>query len=267
MLHYRTIWISDTHLGAREAKAEYLLDFFTNCNADTIYLVGDILDLWKLRSWYWPESCNRLVQLMVERARLGTRVVYIPGNHDERLRDFIGCHFSGIEIQQQAIHQGADGRRHLVLHGDEFDCVVMHNKWLAHLGDKGYEALLRLSHWFNQIRRRLGFPYWSLSLYIKQRVKEAVNYIGNFEQAVVDAAERHGVQGIVCGHIHHAAIRTIAGVDYHNCGDWVESCTALVEEANGAIQVIDWTQESGELLERAARQGERRPEVLQPAAA
>ena len=248
-LHYRAIWISDVHLGTRDAKAEYLFDFLTNTEAETIYLVGDILDLWKLKSWYWPEVCNRLVELIQKKARNGTRVIYVPGNHDEKLRDFVGSFIGGVHIQQNAVHETADGRRFLILHGDEFDCVVMHNRWLAHIGDKGYEALLRVNHWYNVVRRRLGFSYWSLSAYIKNRVKEAVNYIGNFEHAVVAEAERHQVDGLICGHIHHASMRRIDGVLYNNCGDWVESCTALVENGDGSLQILNWTEESALLLD------------------
>ncbi len=255
-LHYRAIWISDLHLGTRDAKSDYLLDFLANTETDYLYLVGDILDLWKLKSWYWPEVNNRLVELVQAKAKGGTRVIYVPGNHDEKLRDFVGSFIGGVHIQINAIHESADGRRFLVLHGDEFDCVVMHNRWLAHIGDKGYEALLRLNHWYNVVRRRLGFSYWSLSAYIKNRVKEAVNYIGNFEQAVVAEAERHRVDGLICGHIHHASMRRIDGVSYNNCGDWVESCTALVEEESGELSIIHWTEQGAELLDARERSHE-----------
>ena len=259
-LHYRAIWISDIHLGTRDAKSDYLLDFLNNTDTDHLYLVGDILDLWKLKSWYWPEVNNRLVELVQNKAKGGTRVVYVPGNHDEKLRDFVGSFIGGVHIQQNALHETADGRRFLILHGDEFDCVVMHNRWLAHIGDKGYEALLRVNHWYNVLRRRLGFSYWSLSAYIKNRVKEAVNYIGNFEQAVVAEAERHQVDGLICGHIHHASMRRIDGVHYHNCGDWVESCTALVEDEAGALSIIHWTEQGARLLDERERAHQSAPE-------
>lgn len=241
---YRTIWISDVHLGTRGCKADLLLDFLKHNECETLYLVGDIVDGWRLRkSWYWPQTHNDLVQKVLRRARKGCRVVYVPGNHDELFRDYTGLHLGGIVVLSEAIHQTADGRRLLVLHGDQFDAVVKFAKWLAILGDHAYACALVLNHWFNLVRRRLGYPYWSLSAYLKSRVKNAVEYVGKFEAAVADEARRRGVDGVVCGHIHKAEIRHIGPVLYCNDGDWVESCTALVEHEDGRLELVDWVQE------------------------
>jgi len=238
---FRTIWISDVHLGTRGCKAEYLLDFLKTTESDTLYLVGDIIDGWRLRrSWYWPQPHNDVVQKILRKARKGTRVVFIPGNHDEFARDYTEHNFGEIELAQDAVHETADGRRLLVLHGDSFDGVVKYAKWLAHLGDGAYTLALSLNHWLNVARRRLGLPYWSLSAYLKNKVKNAVQFIDDYEQTVEDEARRRGVDGVVCGHIHHAEIREIDGVLYANDGDWVESCTALVESADGTLQVLRW---------------------------
>ena len=245
----RAIFISDTHLGTRDAQSEYLLDFLRNSESDYLYLLGDIIDIWKLRSgWHWPQLNNDLLQLVFKKARTGTRVIYVPGNHDEMLRKYVGSNFNGIQIQQDAIHVTADGRRLLLIHGDEFDSVVTNNRWLAHIGSWAYDVLLWLNRHFNNLRRRLGFPYWSLSHYLKHRVKNAVNYISSFEQALVREARQRGVDGIVCGHIHHAAIEEMEGISYANSGDWVESCTALAENDQGQMRIIHWLEESASLL-------------------
>ncbi len=241
---YRTIWISDVHLGTRGCKAELLLDFLKHNDSETLYLVGDIVDGWRLRkSWYWPQTHNDLVQKVLRRARKGCRVIYVPGNHDELFRNYTDLHLGGIEILAEAIHETADGRRLLVLHGDQFDAVVKYAKWLAVLGDRAYVCALVLNHWLNLLRRRLGYPYWSLSAYLKSRVKNAVEYVGKFEAAVADEAHRRGVHGVVCGHIHKAEIRKIGGTLYCNDGDWVESCTALVEHRDGRLELVDWVRE------------------------
>src|SRR5262245_24678444 len=209
--------------------------------ADSIYLVGDIVDGWALRSgWYWPQSHNDVVQKLLRQARKGVRVVYVPGNHDEFLRDYYGTHFGGIEVAETAIHTGVDGRRYLVIHGDHFDLVVRHARWLALFGDHAYDSALVLNRVFNNLRRKLGFPYWSLSQLLK--VKNAVSYIGKYERALATEAERHDAQGVICGHIHHAAIHDDFGIRYINCGDWVESCTAIAEHADGRFEIITWTQ-------------------------
>jgi UDP-2,3-diacylglucosamine pyrophosphatase LpxH len=241
---YRTIWISDLHLGTRGCKAEFLLDFLRHTEADTIYLVGDIIDGWRLKkSWYWPQAHNDVVQKVLRKVRKGTRVVYVPGNHDEWLRDYTRLKFGGVEVVSEAIHVTADGRRLLVLHGDEFDAIVKHARWLALLGDGAYDVALWLNRHFNTARRRLGYQYWSLSAYLKRRVKNAMQYIVSFADAVVEEASRRGVDGVVCGHIHHAEMRELGGILYCNDGDWVESCTALVEHRDGRIELIDWTSE------------------------
>ena len=241
MFAYRTIWISDLHLGTRGCKAEFLLDFLRYTEAETIYLVGDIIDCWRLKkSWYWPQAHNDVIQKVLRKVRKGTRVVYVPGNHDEALRGFTQLQFGGVEVVKDAIHVTADGRRLLVLHGDMFDAVVMHARWLALFGDGAYTAALWLNRHFNTARRRLGYPYWSLSAYLKRRVKNAMQYIASFADAVANEARRRGVEGIVCGHIHHAEIRPIGDILYCNSGDWVESCTALVEHFDGRLELIDW---------------------------
>jgi len=239
--HFRSLFISDLHLGTKGAQADALLEFLKGHDADTIYLVGDIVDGWRLRSsWYWPQAHNDVVQKLLRKARKGTRIVYIPGNHDEFLREFCGIHFGDIEVCDSTVHEAADGRRYLVLHGDAFDMVVRHAKWLAFLGDWAYEIALALSTRVNIVRRRLGFTYWSLSAWAKARVKNAVNYIGSFEETLAAEAERHGVDGVICGHIHTAAIRDFGGFTYINTGDWVESCTAVVEHEDGRMELIDW---------------------------
>ncbi len=242
---YRTVFLSDVHLGTRGCQAEMLLDFLRVVEADTIYLVGDIVDAWRLKqAWYWPQSHNDVVQKLLRKARKQVRIVYVPGNHDEFARDFPGTHFGGIEVADQTIHESADGRRYLVCHGDAFDVVVRNAKWLAHVGDWGYEVALWIGSWVSLARRRLGLPYWSLSQWAKLRVKNAVSFIGDYEAALVTEARRAGVDGIVCGHIHHAAIHDRLGIRYMNCGDWVESCTALVETYDGEFELLRWADET-----------------------
>ncbi len=238
---YRTVFISDVHLGTKGCQAELLLDFIRHIECDTLYLVGDIVDGWKLRSgWHWPQSHNDVVQKILRMARKGVRVVYVPGNHDDRIRDFIGVHFGGVVVARDAIHETADGRRFLVLHGDEFDGVVQHAKWLAFVGDYAYRALIAANTLFNRVRRRMGFGYWSLSAFMKTRVKNALQFVENFEAAVADEARRRGVDGVICGHIHKAEMRDIDGIAYINDGDWVESCSALVEHDDGRLEILEW---------------------------
>jgi UDP-2,3-diacylglucosamine pyrophosphatase LpxH len=241
--HYRTIWISDLHLGTRGAKAEFLLDFLRHTESEYLYLVGDIVDGWRLRrSWYWAQSHNDVIQKVLRKARKGTRVYYIPGNHDEWLRDYTQLQLGGVQLLDEVVHVTADGRRLLVLHGDAFDGVVRYAKWLALLGDWAYTAALHLNHYFNLVRRRFGYPYWSLSAYLKGRVKNAVEFVSNFADAIAAEARQRGVDGIVCGHIHQAEMRDIGGVLYCNDGDWVESCTALVEHFDGHLEILHWAQ-------------------------
>jgi len=242
--HYRAIWISDIHLGTRGCKADFLLDFLKHHESDVLYLVGDIIDGWSLkRSWYWQQSHNDVVQKILRKARKGTRVIYIPGNHDEFAREYTSHLFGGIELEARFIHETADGKKLLVLHGDEFDGVIKYARWLAVLGDYAYQFSLTLNRWVNQVRKRLGYPYWSLSAYLKGKVKNAVQYIDNFEQVVAEAAAHDGADGVVCGHIHKAEMRTIGNILYCNDGDWVESCSALVENADGKLEIIYWNQQ------------------------
>ncbi len=237
---YRSIWISDIHLGTPGCRAEALLDFLKGSECETLFLVGDIVDGWQLkRSWFWPQAHNDVVQKILRKARKGTRVIFVPGNHDEFARRYVGHEFGGIEVADDWIHATADGRLLWVTHGDLFDGVVQCAKWLAHVGDRMYELTLRLNRHLNSLRARLGLPYWSLSGYLKQKVKRAVSYVGDFEAAVAREARRRGVQGVVCGHIHHAELREIDGILYANDGDWVESLTALVEHADGRLEIID----------------------------
>lgn len=239
---YRAIFVSDIHLGTKACQAEAFLDFLRHCDTPRIYLVGDIVDFWRIRRGvYWPQSHNDVLQKLLRKARKGTELILIPGNHDEALREFCGTRFGSIAIERNIIHIGADGRRYLVMHGDEFDVVVRYAKWLALFGDWSYMLALWANTHLNAVRRYLGFPYWSLAAYLKQRVKRAVNYIGEFETALAQEARRHGAQGVICGHIHHAAIRQVGEIVYINTGDWVESCTAVAETEEGKFEIIRWT--------------------------
>jgi UDP-2,3-diacylglucosamine pyrophosphatase LpxH len=240
---FRTIWISDIHLGTSGCNADLLLDFLHSVECETLFLNGDIIDGWQLRKgWYWPDAHNEVVRRILKMAHRGTRVIYVVGNHDEMLRDYAGMSFGGVEIVQEAIHTTADGRTLLVTHGDAFDGVVLYAKWLAFLGDQAYTVLLKANRWFNIVRRWFKMPYWSLSAHIKRRVKNAVSYIYAFEDAVAHEAAQRGVDGVVCGHVHTPEIREIATVTYYNDGDWVESCTALVEARDGALSILDWSE-------------------------
>ena len=242
---HRTVWISDIHLGTRGCNAALLIDFLQSIECETLYLVGDIVDGWRLKKgWYWPDAHNEVVRRILKMAHRGTRVILIAGNHDEMLRPYAGMSFGGVELALEAIHRTADGRTLLVTHGDGFDGVVLYARWLAFLGDQAYEFLLRANVAFNAARRRLKLPYWSLSSYMKKKVKNAVQFVCDFEEAVAHAARERGVDGVVCGHIHTAEIRVIGDVTYYNDGDWVESCTALVEDQQGAMAIIDWAAET-----------------------
>jgi UDP-2,3-diacylglucosamine pyrophosphatase LpxH len=238
---FRTLFLSDFHLGTRGCRADRLLDFLRYNDADMIYLVGDVVDGWRLqKTWYWPQSHSDVVQKLLRKARKGTRIVFIPGNHDEFLRDFAGLHFGGIELVDRAIHTGVDGTRYLILHGDQFDSVVRNMPWLSHLGDGVYRGAIMLNAGLNIIRRKLGLTYWSMSAWAKSNVKNAVNIISDFETALVQEARREGADGVVCGHIHHAADHTDYGIRYLNPGDWVESCTAIAEHEDGRFEIIRW---------------------------
>ncbi len=242
---FRAVFISDLHLGTPGCQANALLDFLKAYPSDALYLVGDIIDGWQLRKrWYWPQAHNDVIQKLLRRARKGCRVVFIPGNHDEFARHFIGNHFGGIEVLDQAVHRCVDGKTLWVIHGDEFDGVVQCAKWLAYVGDSMYEFTLRINRHLNRWRTRLGLPYWSLSAYLKSRIKRALNYVTDFEAAVAYEARKRGHKGVVCGHIHFAQIREIDGTLYCNDGDWVESCTAVVEHHDGRLEIVDWHESS-----------------------
>lgn len=237
----RTAWISDVHLGFRGCSAELLLDFLHNVECETLYLVGDIIDLWSMkRGLYWPQQHNNVVRTLLGKAKHGTRIVYVPGNHDAAFREHADTVFGNVEIRREMMHETRDGRQLLVMHGDEFDAVVKNARWLAVVGSHAYDGLLWLNYGFNGLRRRLGMGYWSLAGYLKHKVKNAVHYIGSFEEAVGREAKRRCADGVVCGHIHHAEVREIQGVLYCNCGDWVESHTALVEHHNGDLELLHW---------------------------
>jgi UDP-2,3-diacylglucosamine pyrophosphatase LpxH len=239
-LRVRTVWISDLHLGTPGCQARALLDFLRDVDCQTLYLVGDIIDGWQLRrSWYWPQAHNDVVQKLLRKARKGTRVVFVPGNHDEFARHFVQHNFGGVDVVDDCMHVTADGRRLWVTHGDLFDGVVQCARWLAIAGDVAYEFTLKVNRWFNHARAKFELPYWSLSRYLKHRVKRAVSYVNDFEVAVAREARRRGAHGVVCGHIHHAEMREIDGVLYCNDGDWVESLTALVEHHDGRLEIID----------------------------
>ncbi|MDA0249267.1 MAG: UDP-2,3-diacylglucosamine diphosphatase [Burkholderiaceae bacterium] len=239
--HYRAIWISDIHLGTSGCKAEFLLDFLRVNESDQLYLVGDIVDGWQLkRGWYWKQSHNDVVQKVLRKARKGTKVTYIVGNHDEVLREFLGLRFGEILIENEAVHELRDGRRLWVTHGDLFDGVIQYAKWLAYLGDTAYTVALKVNDHFNYLRHKMGMSYWSLSQYLKHRVKNAISFITAFEEALTTEARRRGYDGVVCGHIHRPEIREIDGTLYCNDGDWVESLSALVETHEGELKLVYW---------------------------
>jgi len=244
---YRTIWISDVHLGFRGCNAEMLLDFLRNTRCDTLYLVGDIIDIWQMKKKpYWPQAHNDVIRTILGKAKHGTKVIYVPGNHDEYVRDYNKMSFGNVRIKNQAIHTTVDDRKLLILHGDQFDAIVMTSPILGKLGSKLYDLLLQMNIVVNAVRRRLGLKHWSLAGFLKYKVKNAVNFISSYEEAVAHEASRQNVDGVVCGHIHHAEISDIKDVIYYNCGDWVESCTALMEEDDGEMKVIYWLEELAE---------------------
>ena len=258
---FRTIWISDVHLGTRGCNAALLIDFLDHTDSETMYLVGDIIDGWRLkRKLFWPPEHNDIVWRILKRVRRGTRVVYIPGNHDEVVRQFAGLNFGGVEIERAAFHITADGRRLMVLHGDEFDAIMLAHRWLAVVGDTLYHLMMGLSGSINRIRGALGLPYWSLSKAAKHKVKNAVEFISKYEEVVARAAGERGVDGVVCGHIHTAEIRDFDGIAYYNDGDWVEGCTALVEHFDGRMELLHWHEEV------ARRNAAPRPDQAQRAA-
>lgn len=249
VLRFRSIWISDIHLGTHGCQAEWLLDFLKHTESEYLYLVGDIVDGWQLKKrWFWPQTHNDVIQKILRRARHGAQVFFIPGNHDEAARPFCGLHFGGVFVTNEVVHETLAGKRLLILHGDQFDAVMGNARWLAHLGDAAYGFALGLNTVFNAARRMFGFPYWSLSAYLKHKVKNAVEHISTFENFIAESARKHQVDGVVCGHIHTAQMRSVGDVLYCNDGDWVESCTALVEDLQGQLSLIYWTREREKLL-------------------
>jgi UDP-2,3-diacylglucosamine pyrophosphatase LpxH len=266
-MKFRTVFISDTHIGTPGCNAELLLDFLKSIECETLYLVGDIIDGWQLKKgWYWPAAHNDIVRAILKMAKRGARVVYVPGNHDEVFRDFTGLHFGDVELLPEDIHITADGRKLLVLHGDQFDNIVLYARWLAFLGDSAYGLLLRSNAAVNWVRRRFGLPYWSLAAHLKKRVKNAVQFISKYEEVVAQAAAERHVDGVVCGHIHSAEIRQFGEITYYNDGDWVESCTALVEHADGRMEILDWAEkhrvEAMEARAKAEHAAKTTPELV-----
>lgn len=242
-LRVRTVFISDVHLGFRGCSADYLLDFLHSVECDTLYLVGDIIDLWSLkRSFYWPQSHTNVIRTLLGKAKRGTRVIYIPGNHDMAFREYVGMHFGNIEVRREAIHETADGKRMWVLHGDDFDHVIKASPFMALLGHHLYDFVLWLNRTVNKLRRVCGYPYWSVAAFLKQQMKDAVKYIANYERALSAETRRRGLDGVICGHIHRSGIEYVDGVLYCNDGDWVESCTTLVEDHSGRLSLLRWTE-------------------------
>ncbi len=247
--HYRSIFISDIHLGTADCQADLLLEFLQYTSSDYLYLVGDIVDFWKLRNAiYWPRIKNSVLNMILEKAKNGTQVIYIPGNHDEILRDFTGSHYHGIDLRQQAVHQTLQGKRLLVLHGDVFDTAVRNMRWLETLGSSLYDFVMVLSRIYNRIRKQFGYTYWSFAAFIKYRFKEAVRYIENFEMTATAHASKLGFDGIICGHIHHPNKIEHEGTSYFNTGDWVEHCTALAEDEFGNLSIVDWIEVRYQLI-------------------
>lgn len=241
---YRTIWISDVHLGYKGCKAEYLLHFLQSTDCDYLYLVGDIIDIWSMkRNMYWPQTHNDIVKAILDKAKSGTRVIYIPGNHDEILRHYQGVTFGNIVFRNEYVHTTKTGERFLILHGDEFDGVIQCGRLATFFGNQGYDFLLYINRLFNYTRRRFGLPYWSLASFVKSKIKNAMQHIENFERAAAYAAGKRSAQGVICGHIHHADIKKVNGIVYLNTGDWVENCTALVETETGVIELLHWSEQ------------------------
>lgn len=262
---WRTIFISDVHLGTRGCRAKELLDFLRHNDAETIYLVGDIVDFWRLKHRvFWAHDHNDVVQKLLRKARKGTRVVFVPGNHDEAMDQFWDWHFGNIEVLQETTHTTADGRQLLVIHGDQFDGVVRYARWLVMFGDMSYIMAIWSNRAVNAIRSRLGLEHWSLAGYLKEHFKHIVEFIDRFENAVCEEASRRGFDGVVCGHIHHAANKHINGLHYLNCGDWVESCTALVEDHDGNIAIVRHPGDAK--ITEPARTSSRRQRKLAPVA-
>jgi len=252
---HRSIWISDTHLGTRGSKADFLCDFLKHNDCETLYLVGDIIDGWKMQKrTYWPQEHSNVIRRILTRAKRGTNVVYVTGNHDDFLRRYSGMSFGNIHLVDEAIHTTADGRQLWVVHGDAFDSIVCNQKWLALAGDWAYESMLRFNVIFNRARHLLGLDYWSLSAYLKYKVKKAVSFISDYEKTLAHECQKRDMQGVVCGHIHHPEVSMIGDIQYANSGDWVESCSALVEDQQGQLEIIYWDKEINKMPKAEAKQ-------------
>ena len=259
---FRAIWISDVHLGSKDCKAEYLHHFLTSTQCEFLYLVGDIVDLWSMRrTMFWPDSHNSVIRTVLDKAAQGTQVFYIPGNHDETFREYDGVSFGNLHIRTEHVHETADGRRLLVLHGDKFDADVKCGPIARYIGSQSYDFIMRISRWILHARNKLGFPYWSLAAYVKARIKNAQDHIRDFERAAAHEARSQNADGIVCGHIHQAEMYTRDGVEYMNDGDWVENCTALIEHRDGEIELLHWSDQQKTLKARVSALDERQPKV------
>ncbi len=240
--HYRTIWLSDIHLGFKDCKADYLLDFLQSIDCDTLYLLGDIVDMWAMRKrFHWPSSHYEVLKAIFKKAKNGTRVVYIPGNHDEPMRDYVKNMIGPVEVLEEAVHTTAAGKQLLLFHGDILDSQVRFSRFHRRIGDAAYDLLLFINRWANFCRRRCGFSYWSLAYYLKNKVKNARAAIDIYERSAAHEARRRGLDGVICGHIHQAEIRVIDDILYCNDGDWIESCTALVEDRQGHLEILHWS--------------------------
>ena len=239
--HHRSIWISDVHLGTSSSKADLLCDFLKYNSCDTLYLVGDIIDGWSMkRRAHWPQAHVNVIRRILTRSKRGTKIVYVTGNHDEFLRRYSGMSFGNIHLVDECIHQSPNGKQYWVVHGDAFDAVVFNKKWLVVIGDAAYDFMFKINLWFNRARSALGMGQWSLSSYLKNKVRNAFSIISNYETALVHECKKRDLDGVICGHIHHAELKSINGIQYANCGDWVESCSALVEDNQGAFEIIKW---------------------------
>jgi UDP-2,3-diacylglucosamine pyrophosphatase LpxH len=244
-LHYRSIWLSDIHLGTKHTNSKFLLDFLRKTQSEYLYLVGDIIDFWQLENkGYWPHINNHIMRNILKKVRSGTKVIYIPGNHDEVMRKFSGTVVRGIEVRNETVHKTADGFRFLVTHGDEFDCVTQKSRWLAKLGSVAYDILLEINTVYNTLGGKLGLPYRSISAYLKSKMKKVVNFISRYEETVVSEALKRNVDGFICGHIHQPASKKLQGIIYKNIGDWVESCSALTECFDGSLRIVLWTEKT-----------------------
>ncbi|MCA8938801.1 MAG: UDP-2,3-diacylglucosamine diphosphatase [Planctomycetes bacterium] len=240
---YRAVFISDVHLGTKDCQAKKLLKVLREIECETIYLVGDILDIWSLRrKWYWPKTHNEIVRRLVKDDENLPNVIFVPGNHDELFRDYDGYEFGKVTIRNEVVHTTLEGRKILVVHGDEFDAVVTNAKLITKVGDWLYYLLLYINRKFNRLRRAMRMPYWSLSAFVKKHVKSVISFVANFEKFLVKDARKRGVDGVICGHIHYPQIRNIDGIVYLNCGDWVENCTAIVETLEGKLELVDFSE-------------------------